>query len=109
MTVQKPKPFTKLRFGNVIGIIDSYGAVHSLFTKDVENHSLYWPATNCVKWRWSFSQGIWWITRETAPDSVQFDAIQRHLSRKYGLKWWDNGHHDIDHFRAQLKKEKSNQ
>jgi len=39
----------------------------------------------------------------------QYDAIQRHLTRKYGLKWWKNGHHDIDHLRAKWAEENSRQ
>jgi hypothetical protein len=82
---------------NIVGIIDSYGAVHSINTgEDVENHDTQWPCTNVCKWRWSHRQSIWWILSDHKPDIEQQDAIMRHLTRKYGIKWWDNGHHDID-------------
>lgn len=91
--------FKQLRFGNIVGIIDSYDAVHSVFTGDkIECHADYWPNQTRCQWRWSFSQSIYWITFYQKPTEEQFIAIQDHLTKNYGLKWWDNGHFDIDHF-----------
>jgi hypothetical protein len=86
----------RLRYGHIVGIVDSYGAVHSKFTENVEFHEALFPPAQC-KWRWSHSKSLWWITAEARPDEEQEVAIQRHITRKYGLKWWENGHHDIDH------------
>lgn len=90
------KKWQKLRDGNILGVVDSYGAVHSVLTEDVEFHSDYYPATYFCRWRWDFDKGLWWISKETKPDEEQQDAIRRHLNKKYGIKWWDNGFHDID-------------
>ena len=33
----------------------------------------------------------------TGSPEEETEAVRRHLTRKYGLRWWDNGFHDIDH------------
>ena len=30
---------------------------------------------------------------------------KKHLTKKYGIHWYANGHHDIKHFMEQMKKE----
>jgi hypothetical protein len=88
-------------------VVDSYGAVHSEFTGEkVAFHAEHFPAHHC-QWRWNHSQSIWWITAEHKPTEEQYEAITNHLTRKYGLKWWENGHHDIDHLQAKWAEEDS--
>ena len=95
--------FARLLTGNIVGVVDSYGSVRSEFTADrVAFHEEFFGPSQC-KWRWDHGRGIWWISPEHRPDGEQEEAIRRHLSRKYGLRWWDNGHHDIEHL---LKKAK---
>lgn len=101
-----------LRWAVVVGIVDAYGAVHSKLcpldtpTSDLFHESIFGTKGHCA-WRWSFSDCITWITPEMKPDVEQYDAIQRHLTRRHGLKWWENGHHDIQHFLEQLCKEQN--
>lgn len=91
-----PKP--TLRRGHIIGIVDAYGAVHSHFTGEtVKHHDEYWPGQTHCRWRWCDRQSLWFIAKEQAPkDEETWDSIRRHCSKKYDLKWWENGHHDID-------------
>jgi hypothetical protein len=86
----------KLREGNICGIVDSYGAVHSVLTETVEFHADHFPLSHC-QWRWDFDESINWISIERRPSEEQYEAIRTHLTKKYGIKWWDNGYHDIDH------------
>lgn len=104
------KKWQTLRWATIVGIIDSYGAVHSKMfpfetpVSDLFHESVFGAKGHCA-WRWTFDQSVSWITAEMQPDEEQFVAIQNHLTKKYNLKWWENGHFDIDHFLENLKKE----
>lgn len=106
MDWKPPIPFTELQFGSIIGIVDAYGAVHHKYTEcgNPQMHHELWPGQNHCCWRWSYSQNIWWIG-SNKPNEEQFDAIQRALTKHYGIQWWDNGHFDIDHFMDQIDRE----
>lgn len=96
--------FSKLRWTNILGVITSQGSVESRATgNNVECHEEYWNPCPHIRWRWDYSHCIWWISGECKPDDEQYEFIQKHLTRKYGLKWWDNGHHDIDHFLSKME------
>lgn len=91
----------KLWHGNILGIIDANGAVHSKFTgEELEWHSSYWPTETHWRWRWNNNKSIYWLLKDPRPDEEQWDAIRNHLTKKYNILWWDNGHHDIDHLRS---------
>ena len=60
-----------------------------------------------VMWRWCDRESIWWITSECRPNDEQYDAIQRHITKKYGLPFWENGHHDLDFLSAKLRESQS--
>lgn len=100
--------FNKLRFGHIVGIIDAYGSVHSQFTDDrVVCHEEFWPICPHVRWRWCNSESIWFARcREITEEEME--SIRNHLTKKYGLKWWENGHHDIDHLLNISKSKKKN-
>ena len=105
-----PLRWGRLRHGNILGVVDSYGAVHSVFTGEkVDFHADHFATAHHCQWRWNDEESINWITAERKPNEEQYDAIQRHLTRKYGLKWWKNGHHDIDHLQAKWAEENSRQ
>lgn len=88
--------FKRLRFGNILGIVDAYGAVHSKLTgNEVECHETFWPTNTFVRWRWTFRDSLSAYV-STMPSLEEFDAIRNHLERKYGIRWCDNGYHDID-------------
>jgi hypothetical protein len=97
--------YTRLREGNIVGIIDHLDCIHSEYTKEVVCHEEFW-ASGFVRWRWNYDDGIWWIGSETRPNEEQCDAIRNHLTKKYGIKWWDNGYHDLDFFQKKLKEER---
>lgn len=94
--------FTQLREGNICGVIDSYGAIHSQFTERLSFHDEFFVGHYFIKWRWDYNKSIWWISPEMKPDSEQYTSIMIHLEKKYGIKFWDNGHHDLDYFHHRL-------
>lgn len=98
--------FTRLEYGHIVGVIDAYGAVHSEFTGDtIVFHADKFPKHHC-QWRWCHSRSIWWVAIEQKPTEEQYDAIQRHLTKKYGIQWQKNGYHDIDHLQRMWAQEK---
>lgn len=96
--------FSRLERGNVLGAIDSHGACHSMFTGDqILYHDDHYPMMTHARWRWTNNGSIAWFgSRGTEEDC---DTIRHHMTKKYGLKWWENGHHDTDHLKRQIKKE----
>lgn len=87
-----------------MGVIDSYDAVHSEFTGDnVKFHAERWPRVTHCRWRWSFDKSIYCVGEKLTLE--QYDLVMAHLTKRFGLLWWENGHHDIDHFLAQMEKE----
>jgi len=43
----------RLKYGHIIGIVDSYGCVRSEFTGDhVDHHAEHFPPCQC-QWRWN--------------------------------------------------------
>ncbi len=90
--------FKRLLRGNILGIIDAYGAVHSVFTGEtIEHHGEHFPCQTHCQWRWNHRESIHWFLASQKPSEEQYTAIQNHLTKRYGLEWWENGHHDIDH------------
>jgi hypothetical protein len=100
--------FLRLQYGHILGVVDSYGAVHSVFTGDsVRFHAEYFPQHHC-QWRWDFEGGISWISEEIKPDAEEMESIRWHLTKRYGLQWWENGHHDINHLQKKWIEETEN-
>jgi hypothetical protein len=99
--------FTELRFTCITGIIDAYDAVHSVHSsKSIPCHGEHWPFAKHGRWRWTFDKSIWCIGEDRL-NSEQYLLVEQHITKKYGIRFWDNGHNDIDHFLAQLKAEKT--
>lgn len=95
----------RLRKGHIVGIIDSHGVVHSEFTgPSIKFHTDFWPNQHHCHWRWCHSRSLWWCSQEHKPKDEQFDDIRSHLTRKFGIKWQENGYHDIDFLQSKWKK-----
>ena len=89
--------FARILRGNIIGIIDAHGAVHSRFTgEEIAYHEAIWPQQTHNRWRWNHRESIHWLVAERRPDEEGIDSVMRHLTKTYGLEWWTNGHHNID-------------
>jgi hypothetical protein len=96
----------RLRTGHIVGVVDSQGAVHSTFTTNTKFHDELYPEVVHNRWRWNFDQGIYWIESSSRVDIEVLDAIQRHLTKKYNIYWWENGFHDLDRLNADIKRER---
>ncbi len=106
--------FMGMHFGNILGIIDHQGAVDSVFIpldemEDWMHGDVYGLKGVFHRWRWFYSDGI-----TTSGDSFRYcgkmdvedyDRIQRHLTKKYWLKFGDRGRLDWKHFMSKVKEE----
>lgn len=100
-----------LREGSIIGIVDSRDAVDSRFIaadrlSTAETHSAFWPAQAHGRWRWTFDKGPMAFVPESAPVGCQWEAVRRHITKRYGIEWWDNGYHDLHHLLAHVHSER---
>ena len=98
--------FVDLKAGHVVGIVTQQGMVLSEFTgTKMKHHEELWHGVQHCNWRWCNSQSIWSASRERYPSEEQYDAIMSHMSKKYGLRWFENGHHDWKYLDECIKKE----
>ena len=100
-----PKPFyiddNYVEVGNILGVVTSLDVVESRFTgEEVGHHSDYWQENkHYKKWRWNNSEGLHWFLTEHKPNIEQIQFVRDHLSKRYGLKWFENGYHDWEDLR----------
>jgi len=106
--------FNDLYSGWIVGIIDSYGAVHSKFCPlygkgitdgGLKTHEELFPRNIMKRWRWSYSDGINQSSLSSDLDVEDWDKIQRHITRKFRIPFWGNGYHDIDFFMSKMDEE----
>lgn len=100
--------FNALWAGFIVGVIDAYGAVHSEFVELGEKdpfHSDLFPSNFFKRWRWSYDKGLTESVLSSSFDVEDWDKVQRHVIKKYRIKFWDNGHHDINFFMEMMEKE----
>lgn len=101
--------YQQLIDGNIIGIIDSYDAIHSKFTgEELQCHGEIWPNQTHKRWRWNWNKGLHWFTIECKLTSIECDNVREHLTKKYNIPFWDNGFHDIEFIMQQAKLENEN-
>lgn len=107
-----PNRWSRLRDGSIVGIIDSYGAVHSQFcpfneSKFHEELFYLFPGFGgSIRWRWNYDDGIGGLTGSTWTPQ-EYDQIRTHLTKKYGIRWWENGFHDLDFLESKMQKEET--
>ncbi len=106
-----PPTWQDLRMGSIIGIVDSNDAVDSRFIPSAlylgdHSHSHYWPQRKNGLWRWMFDKGLTAFVPERAWAPEQTELIHRHITKLYGIQWWENGYHNLDHFLAHLNAER---
>jgi hypothetical protein len=72
----------------IIGIIDSYGAVHSklIGMSSGENHESVYPSQIFYRWSWwDDHKGIEISVLSSPINDEDFNKIERHLKRKYNI------------------------
>lgn len=91
---------SRLLTGSIIGIVDSYGSVDSRIIDrlDEENHAEVWPGNTHCRWRWDRRSSLHWFVSDYKPNEEEQDHIRRHLTRKYGIHWLENGYFDEEKF-----------
>ena len=114
-----PVTFKGMRSGSIIGVINSDLTIESHYVpcgKAAEwmHESTFghWPRlSHATSWRWTLEQDIQgsYTFPPVQPDDEQFWAIQDHLEKHYGLRFFEeNGSNDWKHFNEQLEKEMEN-
>jgi len=103
-----PNKFDRLRWAWIVGVIDSNGVVYSKsnFFLDQKTHEDLFPLIHQKRWRWSFSDCINSSIYADTFEDGDFDKIRNHLRREYGIRFWENGYHDLDYFCSKLSKNK---
>lgn len=104
----KVNKFDDMRWGWIIGVVDAYDAVHSVFvglhSDESRFHEDHFPMQSHKRWRWCFSDCFSKSVLGEPLTEEDYDRIMIHITKKYGIKFWDNGHHDIDHFISKISK-----
>ena len=95
-----PNKFDILRQSIIIGVIDERGVAHSELTY-YENMRLYedaFPFITTKRWRWDFDKCVTTSIYADTFEDGDGDIIRNHLRREYGIRFYENGHHDIEYF-----------
>lgn len=100
--------FDELRWGWIVGVVDAYDAVHSIFVPLDSDRSLFhedhFPTQSHKRWRWCYSNCFSKSVLVEPLSEEDYDRIMRHITKKYGIKFWSNGHHDINYFMSKMSK-----
>ena len=99
--------YQKLRNCTIIGYIDYLGAVHSVRFNTIRGrgtHSDIWGKVQ-KGWDWDYNSGIDFSIYRHQFDKEDWDKIRRHLTKKYGVQWNENGSHDCDYIDKMVEKE----
>lgn len=100
--------FDTYRWGSIVGVIDSYDAVHSQHVPLEEGpafHDDLFPMQTHKRWRWTFCDCFSVSVLGDKLTDEDYDLVMAHMTKKYGIKFWENGHHDIDNFISKMSKE----
>lgn len=90
----------------IIGVVTSQGEVRSVcvdFEKAKMHGDYFANFPHAKRWRWDWTKSLRWSFGSEKPDAEESESVRRHITRKYGIQWWDNGHHDIDKLMAQAR------
>jgi len=95
-------PNDDIIYGSIIGIIDSYGAVHSVFLRNPysKTHEQVFEYSGIDKrWTWDYEDGFSdSILGCSDIDIEEQEHIKNHLFRKYSIVVNDNFYIDQYHF-----------
>lgn len=96
------KYFELLYNSIIIGYVDNNGAVHSKeihYSKDVGHKEFFGIVTKA--WRWTCDKGV--INLDELMEIDDWDFVKRHLESEYGIKFMENGFHDIEYLQFKSK------
>jgi len=100
-----------VHIGYIIGVVTSLDTVESKFTgEDLAHHDALWITTkHYKKWRWNFNDGLSWFIAEHKPNKDQLQFVRDHLTKSYGIQWFENGFHDWEVLSKKRKELEENQ
>lgn len=102
----KNKHYTHLSDSIIIGYIDHLDVVHSQIQSTdshLSHNDLYGKVLK--GWVWSFRRNIEFSIYARGLTLEDYDLVRRHLSKKYKIQFYDNGHYDVNFFDKKLKEE----
>ena len=101
-----PNKFDKLKEDWIIGVIGRNGVAVSrqFYFDDAPTHEEIFPLVHDKRWRWDFSNGISFSVYGDRFEEGDGDIIRNHLRREYGIRFYENGYHDIQYFISKLSK-----
>ncbi len=96
--------------GHILGVIDNYGAIHSRYTPFGDPdyrlmHGDIWPGVHHKRWRWTHDAGLRLSCVGETLEMGEADDVRAHITKRFGLLWWENGFHDIHHLLAKARGE----
>ena len=79
----------------IIGIVNADDSVESKLCNgaDSETHAGLFP-NKLKRWRWRFRDGLDNTFHSCDRDDLMI--VRDHITREYGIPFWDNGYHDLD-------------
>ena len=106
--LDNPNKFDKLRYDWIVGVIKRDDTVISQqhYFADAPTHEDIYPLIHEKRWRWDFDKGVSKSVYGDTFDVGDFDLIRYHLKREYGIKFYENGFHDIQYFISRMSKNK---
>ena len=101
-----PNKFDKLLDEVIVGVIDRNGVAHSqkFHFSERKTHGDIYPTIHEKRWVWDYDKGV---TFSVYGDTFEYgdgDIIRNHIRRTYGIRFWENGYHDIEYFMSKLSK-----
>lgn len=103
---ETPTKFDILRDSWIIGVITSNGVAisQSFYYDEAPMHEDLFPLIHDKRWRWDYDKGINFSVYGDTFETGDGDIIRNHLRREYGIRFWENGFHDIQYFMSKMSK-----
>ena len=101
---ENPNKFDRLRWDWVIGIITNQGVAISrqFYFDDAPTHEELFPLSQDKRWRWDFDKGVNTSIYSDNFEQEDFEIIRNHLRRDYGIRFYENGFHDVEYFTSKM-------
>ena len=97
----------------ILGLVKRDGTIVSHLANydgNVETHSSVFSAyvaeNASLRWVWDWDKSIHThIGCNLSPEdrTLFYDMVREHLTKKHGITFWNNGHHDIDRIQELAK------
>lgn len=103
---ETPTKFDVLRWSWILGIMNSNDVAISqqFYFDEAPTHEEIFPLAKERRWRWDFDKGITLSVYSDNFTKEDCEIIRNHLRREYGIRFYENGFHDIPYFISKMSK-----